>query len=251
MKAPRLITLPLALLVASVMAPTLAADPSGWPTVALPSDVQRFNVGSQLDVNGTPMRIEGFVSRANLPEVLAWFRKSMGEPLVENTVGAQRVLGRQQGGHYLTVQLEALSAGQGTRGLVAVTDMKAASDARDDTRAEIEQWLSQMPAGSRLVNNMKAQDGGKLSRYMVFVNELDEPLNAGRIKSIMRDLGFVMERESRIDEAMAQKLPARLADGRSLFFKAQGKEAMAVVSRDDKGRTIVVLNTITTVERIK
>jgi hypothetical protein len=175
----------------------------------------------------------------------------MGEPLVESTIGAQRVLGRQQGNHYITVQLETLGSGQGTRGLVAVTDMKAASDARDDTRAETEQWLSQMPAGSRLVNNMKSQDGGKLSRYMVFVNELDEPLNAERVKSLMREQGFVMERESRIDEAMAKKLPARLADGRSLFFKAQGKEAMAVVSRDGKGRTIVVLNTVTTVERIK
>ncbi len=251
---PRPFILAAAVACALAAAASARAEAPDWPRVELPRDAQRFDVGQQITVNGAPMRIQGFVSRSEVADVLAWFRKSLGQPLVENALDGKRILGRLQGEHYLTVQLEAVDAGgrqPGTRGLVAVTHLKAAYQSRDETRDTIERLLSRMPAGSQLMSQMSSEDGGKLSRHLVFFNRQDESVNIERIKALMREDGLSFERATGADDSTAARVPASVANGRTLFFKGQGKEAMAVVARDAQGQTAVVMNTVTVVERFK
>ena len=222
---------------------------SPWPTVALPNDVSAYKIGEQIVVNGLPMRMQGFESSAGRAELAVWFRKSMGQPLVENTLGNKLILGRAQGEHYVTVQLE--STATGTRGLVGVTQVKTAFDNRTETRAASERLLSRLPSGSRLVSRMTSDDGGKLATHVVIANTYGEEVNRDRVVSMMKEDGLNLEREGRPEAKTMQALSAAAAGARTLFFKGQGKEAVAVIRRDDTGHTNIVLNTTTFMERYK
>jgi hypothetical protein len=231
----------------SVVAVVSAAQPSPWPAVALPRNAQVFDIGQQLDVNGMPMRIRGFLSMAEPAELAQWFRRQLGEPLVENTLAQTRVLGRLQGEHYLTVQLE--PAGRGTRGLVAATHLKAGHDNHGASEAATERWLARLPAGSRLLSRVSADDGGRVSRQVLFRNGHDERLNAARLRSLLTEEGYAFERE--IESASDLAPPSGAVGGRALYFRSPGREAMATIYRDPSGDTVIVLNTITLVEQFK
>ncbi len=223
---------------------TQLAWSENWPTIALPKNVRPFDVGPQLSIHGLPMRMQGFVSTAQPAQLLAWFRDSLGQPLVENTLGNQHIIGKAQGEHYLSVQIEA--AGTGSRGIAAVTHLKAGYDNHADTQAETERWLRRLPSGSHLLSQMTTQDGNKQSRYLVMINNHPANLNRERLKSLMAEDGFLLERESNPDKQTTAKNTSTL-----LFFKGKGKEAIATINQDDQGRTTTVLNTINTISAME
>jgi hypothetical protein len=222
---------------------------TAWPTIALPQDVSAFEIGKQVNVNGLPMRMRGFVSALKPVQLAEWFRQHMGKPLVENTLANKLILGRVQDEYYLMVQLE--PAGNGTRGVTAVTHLKAAYDNQAENRVNAEHWLSRLPAGPRLLSKMTSEDAGKVSTYLLVTNTQSENLNRDRLKSLMHDDGFEFEQESVLDDQAAARLPAGRANGKTLYFKGQGKEAMATISRDRDGHTAIVLNTISQMGRFK
>jgi hypothetical protein len=105
-----------------------------WPRVPLPKDLQVFDVGQQLTLNGSPMRLQGFVSPAAPDQLVELFRQALGKPLAETSWGRLRILGRAQGDFYISVQVEA--TGNGSRGTTAVTHLKAAYESREDTQVQ-------------------------------------------------------------------------------------------------------------------
>lgn len=218
-----------------------------WPTVALPKGLSTFDIGQQVSVNGMPMQLRGFVSAMSPRDAAEAFRQSMGKPLVENTVGNKLVLGRRQGEHFVTVQVEA--TGSGSRGVVAVTHLKAAYDNQAATQASTERWLARLPVGSRLMSQMDSEDAGKRSKHLVIVNSQDEALNRDRLVSALGDEGLSLEREGVPDALDARRLPEKLANSRTLFFKGANKDAIATVQRESNGQTTVVLNIVTSTER--
>jgi hypothetical protein len=218
---------------------------SDWPAVALPKDVRLIHMGSQLTVNGLPMRIQGFLSQQAPAQVAEWLRKSLGQPLVENRLADKLVLGRLDGDHYISIQLE--PSGKGTRGAVAVTNMRLAGDKREATLADNGRWLDRLPAGSRLLSQMKSEDRGKISNHLVFVNGTDESTNTARLKSLLADEGLSFERETSADKGAAG---SRAIEGRTLYFRGPNKEAIAVIARSN-GETAVVLNIISQLQRIQ
>ena len=220
-----------------------------WPGIALPKEVTAFDIGQQVSVNALPMQLQGFVSSLNPGKLAEVFRLKMGKPLVENVLDNKRILGRLQGEYYLSVQIEA--AGMGSRGVAAVTHLKAGYDAQDQSRASREGWLLRLPSGSRLLSQMTSQDGSKHSQHIVFVNTQSEALNRDSLKGLLAEDGLSLEREGVPDDAASGKSSANIANSRVLFFKGQGKEAMATISKNNAGQTATVLNVITLLERIK
>jgi hypothetical protein len=218
---------------ALLLAPAVHAQE--WPRVPLPKDLQVFDVGQQITLNGSPMRLQGFVSPATPDQLVELFRQTLGKPLAETSWGKLRILGRAQGDFYISVQVEA--SGNGSRGTTAVTHLKAAYESREDTQVQREQWLSRLLPGSRLLSLVASQDGTKLSRHMVFANDHGETLNRDRLMSMLREEGLAFEREGRPgNDASA---------GTALFFKGGDKEALATIHRDSDGKTTVVLNVVT------
>ena len=221
-----------------------AAD---WPALVLPQETRRFDVGQQVTLNGMPMRLQGFVSELPPRAVADSFRHAWGKPLVETMQGGKLVLGRMQDEHHLVVQIEA--AGSGSRGIVAVSHLKAAYERQAATQAEAQRWLDRLPAGSRLLSDMASQDAGRVSRHLVFMNAQSEPLNRDRLVDLLADEGFVLDREGTSgDEAAGARLE-RLVTGHLLFFKGPRKEATATIHRDAGGTTTTVLNLVTALER--
>ena len=158
------------LLLVSLLA--FSAHAESWPSVPLPRGLNTFDIGQQVSVNGLPMHLRGFVSATDSRELAEAFRQSLGKPLVENLFGSKLVLGRLEAEHYLSVQIE--SAGSGSRGILAVTHLKAAYDNQATTRDNTQRWLTRLPAGSQLLSQMESQDAGKLSRHLVITNTQDE-----------------------------------------------------------------------------
>ncbi len=237
-----------ALAALGVACPLLAVPASApdWPSVTLPKGIETFSIGQQVVVNSMPMRMSGFVSADRADRVAESFRQSMGEPLLQNWVGNKLVLGRAEGEHYVSVQIE--PAGRGTRGVVAVTHLQQGHEAREKARAENEYWLTRLPSGSRLVSQMVSLDSGKTSRHVVFINTQDEGLNQDRVKDIFAQEGLAVEHEGRPDPNDAARLGGNLAESRTLLFKGAGKEGMATIHRDANGQATTVLNIVSSAD---
>ena len=237
----------------SLCAMNLANAQEAWPVVALPDTVSAFNVAEQMTANGLPMRLQGFVSKTKQAVLLDWFRKSLGQPLVENTLGNKQILGRAQGRYYVTVQIEAVA--QGSKGLVAVTDIKTMAKNRESNRAATARWLNRLPAGSKIMSQMSSEDGGRLNTQLVVMNGHSESLNRDALVAIMRDDGYELKRETTQDDprldGVSDRISSNLRGSIMLVFNGNGKEAMATIHRNESGGSSLVFNTVIQMERYK
>jgi len=212
-----------------------------WPSAPLPQRLQTFDIGEQMSVNGLPMRIKGFLSPLGSAVVAQSFREAWGQPLMENTVGRQLVMGQLRGEHYFTVQIEGV--GKGTRGVIAITHLKAAYDTQEQAKLDRERWQTRLPAGSRILSRMTSQDGSRLSNQLVFENAHSENLNRENLAQWLAQDGFVLQNTFASEGGGTAN---SLGKGHlSLFFKGQNKEAIATVSRNSAGLTTTVLNIVT------
>lgn len=213
-----------------------AAEAARWREVNLPPGAQGFSLGGSLSANGMPMQVQGFLSRQSATEVIAWFRASLGMPLVENRVGISTVLGRAQGSQYLTVQIE--PAGSGSRGLIAQTDLPAMVADREEERSLQARWLSRLPSGMQLQSLTRGQDAGRHYQYLVLKSPHSSNLSRNAINSLMQQDGYALERE----------VQALAPPSRTLYFRGAAREATAVILAHADGSSAVVLNTIVTID---
>lgn len=232
----------IALTALAFLKPALAArDDVPWPQVPVPAQVEAFDVGQEMVVNGTPVRMRGFVSRASPAALATAFRQMLGQPLVENSRGNTLVLGREEGRYYITVQLDPV--GSGARGFIAVTkpplDQQDASDS-----ATARRLLSALPPGSTLASHTSSIDGGTRADHDAIVNSHSIGINSEYVQRMLRADGFSLERESTAPPAIRARTHVA-SDARTLFFRRPGAEAIAVLFSDDRsGKSIVVLNRV-------
>src|SRR5689334_489354 len=84
----------------------LAATNDAWPQVLVPPQAETAGLGQEVVVNGTRARIRCFISRASPSELAAYFRKQLGQPVMEDRRDNKLILGRAEGQYYVTVQLD-------------------------------------------------------------------------------------------------------------------------------------------------
>lgn len=232
--------------------PAAAAQAPAWPRVALPSGAGAYQIGEQISVNGTPTRMQGFVTRTAPLDTAAWFRTSLGQPLVENNVQGKLVLGRAQGDYYVSVMLEALPGERGgTRGTVTVANLKAAYEQRDANRAVNERMLARLPNGSRLMNQLSSTERGRATAYILATNGHSQQANRDHLIKRLQAEGYVLEREALPGPKRMPGVPAEVAAGRTLFFKGRDKEAMAVIRPAEQSGSAIVIQTVNLVEERK
>lgn len=216
-----------------------AAAQRAWPDIALPDNAISYRIGPQMDMNGLPMRLTGFASRSSPEQTAAWFQRSLGQPLMDNRRDGQRILGRLQGEHYITVRLESDPAGAGTRGIVAVTHLRAALNGEASDRQERTHWQRLLPAGTEIGSLLHTQEDGRRSTHLVATNRHGEPLNAQRLTTALQDQGYALEH--RFTDPGGRP-------GTTLLLRGPGKEATAVITRDARGLTSIVLATSVALE---
>jgi hypothetical protein len=205
-----------------------AAGPVPW----LPPDARPFAVGSQLEINGAPVQVQGFVSPHPPAQVVRALREAWPKPYTEDRVGPRSVFGRLVGDHYVTVQLEAAGSG-GTRGVWNAPPVREAL--RTDPSAQQREALRWLPVGSDLQQWQRSVDGDRATTTVVARNRVDAAANAEHLIDRLQADGLRLERRIRSTDA-----PVR---GEVLMFAAGRAEAMAVVSRDGGADTVIVLTT--------
>ena len=228
-----------------------AAVAAAWPQIAMPPGVRTFTVGEQIAANGLPMRVQGFVVKDMEVAALAdWFRRSLGQPLVEDRLGNKLILGRAQEGYYLSVQLEAAGPDGrgGSRGLLAVSDLLALNQGRDSYEAKLQRWMQRWPSGSQVISRTSSTDRGRAALHVVLQNGHSESLNREALIDVMKQDGFALAREASAEAALTRQAQALPYGGKAYFFNGNGKEAIATIARDGQGHTTVVLNTSATLE---
>ena len=193
------------------------AQPS-WPQISIPEGVTATSQGEEMSANGLPLRMRGFTSAAAPAQVAELFRRSLGQALVENRVGGKLVLGRSQGEHYVTVQLE--GAGSGTRGVIAVTELTAALNGSTASRNADQRRLAKLPAGFNIVSRTVSADARHRVEHLVLTNTHSVSLNTDSVKSMLGADGFTFERESRPTGQFGPRHGAASRDARMLFLKA-------------------------------
>lgn len=220
-----------------------AAPAPAWPQIALPPDASVYGVDSTTSVDGVPMRMQGFASPSSSAVVAQWFRRKLGQPLVENQLGNKLVLGQARGDYFITVQLEPV--GSATRAIVAVAHVSGGFEHQSALDAANSRLLARLPAGTRIVSQLGSVDGPRSATYVVLANGYDERVNRDRLVRMLGDDGLRLEREVRADPAA----PGTAANGVTLYFKGSaGSEAMAVIARGRDGQQTIVLNTTTVME---
>ena len=228
-------------LAVAVTSPAHAAG--DWPTIPLPKESTAYPVDDTIVTNGVPMQVTAFTSPQSQEKLLAWFRKKFEGHRVENRVGQKIVLGQARGEHYLTVQIEPTR--DGSRGVAAVSHLKAAYDQREKTRAGRDRWLRQLPAGSRIISETASANHQQHSEQRVYANAHSASVNRDALREILGRDGLILERESRVDNTPTHAAATLPADARTLYFKGAQGEAIATISHDENRRTVIVLNTIT------
>jgi hypothetical protein len=215
-------------------------DQAPWPQVPVPKQIQTFDIGQEMTVNGTPVRLRGFVSYASPVTLAIAFRQLLGRPLMEDHRGNTLVLGRGEGRYYITVQLT--SVGSGTRGVIAVT--RPLVDRESPLNADAaRRLLSALPPGSTLASHTSSMDGLAHADHDAIVNSHSVGINSEYVQRMLRADGFILERES--GPSQFRHARAHLSsDARTLFFKRRDAEAIAVLFSSDDGKSVIVLNRV-------
>jgi hypothetical protein len=209
---------------------SLTTQAAQWPEVRLPAGIRMFDIGAEMNVSGLPMQARGFTSQQTVMQLVEQFRASLGAPLVENRIGARRILGRAQGSHYLTVQLE--PAGSGTRGIIALSDLPAMAGNRESERALHAGWLARLPSGLHILSLVTSRDGARRAQHIVLHSPHLHAYNRDALTAMLAQDGY----------ALQQHAPSAEPPGETLSFHAPGREAMVVMTRNADGSSGIVLN---------
>lgn len=215
-------------------------SPRVWPHVALPPSAQGAALGDDITVSGVPMRVQAFVSSASVDALSAWFARTSASPWVTSMVNGKLVMGQARGLFYITVELQrgfTSSGGAASHGVVAATDLQTGFQRRREHDDATRQWLSQLPASTRILSHTTSNDSGRHSLHLVASNFQGLEFNRDRITALLHDRGLSPARRA------PDNLPS--AGGRSLLFQGRGKEAMVVLAPAEEGRTVIVLNLVT------
>ena len=231
-------------LLCMVLARSPASAENAWPTIPFPDNITTYPVDDIVSANGLPMKLIAFSSNQPREQLLAWFRKKIGDKVVENRLGDKIILGQARGEHYVTIQLETTRTG--TRGIAAVSHLKTAYEQQAQTLASREHWLRQLPSGSRILSETSSPAGTQRSVQLIYTNTHSTSANSNALRSILSDMGLAFEREIHATESSGAPQNQRLADAKTIYFKGKNGEAMATVTYSKNRHTVVVLNTIST-----
>lgn len=136
----------------------------GWPQVEPPPQAQVSWVAENMRYNGVPMRIQQFESTSSAEAVLEFYRARWlpaGAQDPTQPLGPYRVLARPEGGYLLSVQVR--PNGAGSTGYLTVTHIAARR------AAPLGEGFPH-PPGSRVINDIQSEDGGRRGRTLLLHN---------------------------------------------------------------------------------
>jgi len=185
-------------------------------------------VGSDVRLNGMPMRIRKFEVDRSEESVLRFYRRRWRRPQAndlpgykEGVYGPWRIITRLEGKYLLSVQVQS-SGAQRSWGYLGVSRIPDPKD------------LSALGAGfprmrgSRVINQVTSRDPWKRGRTLVITNRFSVQSNANFYRNHFRNRGWT----TKMDQALG---PAHV-----FTFRQADGEVNLVISEADTGTQIVV-----------
>ncbi|MFN3751595.1 MAG: hypothetical protein ACK4SR_09490 [Thiobacillus sp.] len=207
---------------AFLLAAPLCAD-AAWPQLPVPPQARIEPVGTEIRLNGIPMRMQRVLTARQAQEVARHYRDALGSRHASERLPDRLVLSQGRGDYFISVSIRPLAPGL-TEALVSV------ADAREARRAVGRPLGLRLPAESAVLSDMESVDGGMRSRQLVLSNTHAIPTN---LLAISRELAI---RGMRPDGP-----PLRAtASGHAQLFRGEGREAQLTVFLQDGGTRIVL-----------
>ena len=221
---------------------TARGEATGWPAFQVPPGASPFDVGGEVALNGVPTRMLGFLSSDPPEKLIDWYRTGTRGDWVQDDVGLTRILGHAEGHYYLTVQLTPVPGG--TRGVVSVADFQSGRAKQQRAGDAARWWLNRLPADTKVVSQIDSEDGGQSSLYMLLVNRNDLQTNIDYVNRAMLDDGLQPFKTKNQAPVAQLQDKGDATNSVALYFKGNGKDAVAVITRAEDGWTGVVINRV-------
>jgi len=221
-----------------------AEQPREWLTLPAPDPLESFEVGSQVKLNGVPVRIKGHVSDRSVSELVRWYQQKLGGRWVENRIGHKTVLGQRQGEFFVTVELEPMLgglSGSTTKIVTSVMDLRAAALQPAHAADAFENWSSRLPLTSKVLSHQTDSTRTHDALHLVAVNHQSLAHNVEHFRREFAQNGY---REDAAGTPAAAQTAAGQPTARhteKLTFSAPNTDAVVVLGRDNNGRSTVVL----------
>lgn len=210
-----------AFFVASLLALPVCA--AAWPQLPAPPGARVEPIGTDVRLNGIPMRMQRVLSAQPLRELTRHYRDALGPHHAFERLPDRLILSQGRDDYFITVSMRPLAPGL-TEALVAVAD---AREARQGTGRPLGLRL---PADSTVLSDMESVDDGKRSRQLVLSNTHAIPTN---LDAIARELALRGMRPDGPPLRQSESVHAQL-------FKGGGREAQLSLVRRESATEIVL-----------
>lgn len=221
------------LLLICAMPVRFALAASDWPEIELPPQARGQSVADDMKYNGVPMRIRQFSSEAGVEGVLAFYRQRWSNDgklkPVQNSLGEWKIIGRQSGDYYQTVQVKPRAGGsEGFAGVTKLPSMTAPPS--------VDTQFPRMPE-TQVISDIDSNDHGKAAKTLILKNEHSVASNASYYQSILSTQDWKQNRAF----GAAQNTSANHV----LYFERRKEAANITISSIPQGGSIVVINIAT------
>lgn len=215
--------LALAAIIGCALAPALAAS---WPEVVLPPDSRGELVSGHMKNNGLDMRVSRFDTPLSVDEIVEFYRGRWGDEHVVDQFDGKTIVGRAQGKHYVTVELE--PKGGATSGTIGIMKMP---------EGRIDYVLGEgflQPPGTEVFNDIRYYDTPRETRTIGMRNMQTPYANFEFYSLRLRARDWQREQ----DEGSCQRIHARCVAN---FSKGKEKIALTMTRAADFS-TVIVAN---------
>lgn len=199
---------------------------AAWPQLPIPSNARIEPIGTQVRLNGIPMRMQRVLTAQTPEDVARHYRAALGPQHAAERLPDRLVLSQGRDAYFITISIRPLAPGM-TEALVSVADARAARQAGGRTLG------FRLPADSVVLSDIESTDAGQRSRQLVLSNPHPIPTN---LDALSRELAA---RGMRPDGPPLRKSES----GYAQRFKGDQREAQLVLVRR-QGETRVVLTTL-------
>lgn len=232
-------------------APAFAAAGTNMPVVPFPPEAKTFEIAGELQVNGVPMHISGFVSPQTPQAMREWLVRRLPRKTAEASFGAAQVLGYAEDGRFVSLQIQPElnpMGGTGTRVTVSVSRRASAIEQQRYTRV-MQRWRAALPARAQTLTHMASVDNGLHSTHLTVKNRLGATYNRSRIADLLQRQGWQPE------QPPVRTLPPghdvgsvsnhTTAPSIDWFRGKNGDQALLTITATQDGNTQMVLNILT------
>lgn len=210
---------------------------TAWPEIPEPPRSEVRWVSDDMRINGVPMRVQSFESKASRQEVQAfytahWRAGSGGQaPLAITAAGADTLLGKPHGPFYLMVRLRAAEGG-GSQGTLSVSQIQGIEPRID---------ASGIPAPARsaqAVNVVESIDAGKRSKQVLWLSrDSAAAMAAAYHGSLARGGWKLVQEQNALDGAQASVV--------RMYGRDRQQLDVAIGADTQRGVTVMNTNLVT------